>query len=117
MPAKKGVLRPDLRKYNTEFERARHIPFLRARAQANFREEGWTLTFEQFCNIWTDEFWARRGKAVNSLVMTRLRKERPWSATNVKLSIRGTHLKKEIDNRRNQMLVARHIKKMKGLEN
>lgn len=115
MPARKGIPRPEQRKYKTEFERIRHFPFLRARAQANFREEGWTLTFEQFCNIWTDEFWPRRGKKVNSLVMTRLRKDRSWSATNVKLSIRGTHLKKEIDSRRQQMLVARYLKKKQGL--
>ena len=68
-----------------------YLPWLRAKAQANFRGEDWDLTFEQFFKIW-DGSWEKRGRKNDSLCMTRIDMEGAWTKKNVHLVTRYEHL-------------------------
>jgi len=70
------------------FDHERYMPFLKARAQGRFRGHEWTLTFEEFCSIWTREAWARRGRDPQSLGMSRIDYNKGWSIDNVCLLTR-----------------------------
>ena len=56
--------------------------WLQCRNQANFRKEGWVLTFEQWLEHWAG-MWHRRGRTSQELCITRLDCSRPWSTENV----------------------------------
>jgi len=71
-----------------------YMPFLRARAQAKFRSEGWELTFDNFCDIWKDN-WNRRGRGTHSLCMARIDYEGDWTLNNVELIERKAHVVKQ----------------------
>ena len=70
------------------FDHERYMPFLKARAQSRFRGHEWTLTFEEFCTVWTREAWARRGRDPQSLGMSRIDYDKGWSLDNVTLRTR-----------------------------
>lgn len=81
------------RKYKDEFQTKRNIAWNRARAQAHFRGETWTLSFEDFCTLWNEDRWPLRGRKITSLCMSRLDPERGWSRENTVLISRDLHLK------------------------
>jgi hypothetical protein len=75
--------RPDRWRHSDPFEHIRYIPFLRARAQATFRQEEFLLTFEDWCYFWsTEELWHRRGRASTALTLMRCDPLKPWSRDN-----------------------------------
>jgi hypothetical protein len=85
--------RPNTWKYEDMFDRIRHIPYLRHKAQCHFRGEPFELTFEEFCKFWdTAEKWQARGRQRESLVLTRIDVEGPWSVNNVEIVTRYEQL-------------------------
>ena len=62
----------------------------RARAQANFREEGWDLSFEQYQQLWAG-VWLQRGRGAGSLCLARRDYELPWTWNNVHVIPRSQH--------------------------
>ena len=79
--------------YPDAFDRARNKQWHRQKAQANFRNEPWELTFEDFKKIWTETTWPRRGRAPDCLCMTRYPDlEGAWSIDNVVLIDRTNHV-------------------------
>lgn len=89
-----GVERPQVWTYSDRFDHERHEPYLRARAQWNFRGEENDLTFEQWCELWTPELWPQRGRktmrshGVENYALTRIDPEKPWTMTNVEVVTR-----------------------------
>ncbi len=72
-----------------------YIAWLKARAQANFRGEGWTMTFEEFEAMWNqDGSWHQRGRAADDLMMTRRDSGSPWSKDNCYIELRRDHLRR-----------------------
>lgn len=61
---------------------SKYIPWLRARGQARFRGEEYPMTFEEFCDLWTDQLWSQRGRGSESLGMTRRDLDGPWTVEN-----------------------------------
>lgn len=61
----------------------RRTQFSRRRAQANYRQEGWSLTVEQWNQLWPLHLWRQRGKAKHHLIMTRIDPDLPWQWGNV----------------------------------
>lgn len=57
-------------------------PWHKARVQARFRGEDYQLTFDEFCELWTDELWQRRGRGSQDLGMTRRDLSGPWTVEN-----------------------------------
>jgi hypothetical protein len=68
--------------------------WLQCRNQANFRKEGWDLTFEQWQQHWAG-MWHRRGRTSQELCITRLDCSRPWSDTNVIIITRRQHAQRK----------------------
>ena len=87
----KGVPRDFAWHYQDPNEHAMHLPFLRARAQANFRNEGWTLTIEQWFALWRDR-WHLRRRTKDSLCLTRRDWSKPWQWDNVEIVTRQEQL-------------------------
>lgn len=63
--------------------RERRTAWSRSRGLAKFRGETWNLTWAEFLQFWRDpEIWERRGKTMQSLVLTRRDLSGPWDAEN-----------------------------------
>ena len=80
------------RKYKDLIEHAKHWGYLRQKAQANYRGEGWDMTIEEYFEIWTNEQWANRGRAPENLCMVRRDVEKPWSVANCVIILRYQQL-------------------------
>lgn len=72
---------------------AQHTQWLRQRAQANFRSEAWTMSFEDFVKIWGTD-WCHRGRASEELCMTRTDYDLPWDLNNVVIVPRHEHVRR-----------------------
>ena len=78
-----GIPRLYARVNEDPFDHARYLPWLRMRAQANFREEPWDLSFKDFCRFWsTEAIWMQRGRGRDDLMLTREDPEAAWSLDN-----------------------------------
>jgi hypothetical protein len=62
-------------------------PHLKAKAQAMYRGEDWTLTFDQFAELWRDQ-WQFRGRDGDDLCMTRTDTEKGWHRDNCEIVTR-----------------------------
>lgn len=91
------------RTYVSDFDNERRVAFVRSRSQAAFRGEAWTLTWEEYQEFWnTRRLWARRGRAIDALVLTRLDWESSWSKDNCCIISRQDHLTANAKNRTGQ---------------
>lgn len=70
-----------------------YYAFLKQRAQARFRREAWNLSFEQFHQIWAQD-WHRRGRASSDMCMTRDDYDLPWDLSNVTIVPRHEHVRR-----------------------
>jgi hypothetical protein len=67
------------------FDHVRHNAWLKAKAQAAFRNEPWHLTIEDWFTIWTPELWQRRGRGTNDVCMVRIDTDLGFTVDNVKI--------------------------------
>jgi hypothetical protein len=71
-------------------DHAQYRTWIQARNQANFRGEGWTVTFTEFQELWR-EHWAHKGRGSNDYCMTRSDVEGAWELGNVEVIPRHEH--------------------------
>jgi hypothetical protein len=84
--------RPHIWKCGPDADRHRmYQPWLCSKAQANFRQEEWTLTFEEYYELWRED-WDNRGRMPENMCMTRKDKEGAWEVDNVHIITRKEHL-------------------------
>ena len=74
-----------------EYKHSMYQPWLLSKAQANFRGEEFSLTFEDYYKLWKDH-WPERGRKADNYCMTRRDWEGPWNKKNTILTIRKDHL-------------------------
>ena len=74
------------------YKHSMYLPWLKAKAQANFRDEEWELTFEEYYTLWKDE-WPNRGRAAEQMCMSRKDFDGAWSIDNAIIINRHEHLK------------------------
>jgi hypothetical protein len=87
---------PNKWKYKDPDVHKKHIPFLRARAQAVFRGESWNLSFEEFQEIWTEDLWNQRGRLKDCLIMRLTNScDLDWRKDNVEIVVRKDHLSRK----------------------
>ena len=91
----------NLRKYQDQELHIRYRPFLRARAQAHFLDQEWSLSFEEFCLLWTIDKWYCRGRGPKDLVMVRKDREGPWDLQNCEIVTRREQLQRTASLRNN----------------
>ena len=74
-----------------EYKHSMYVPWMRAKAQANYRKEQWNLTFEEFYQLWKNH-WDKRGRGADDFCMTRCDSSMPWSLENITIMTRHEHL-------------------------
>jgi hypothetical protein len=80
------------RKHQDPLLHMRYNPFLRSRAQAWYLLQDWTLTFEEYCGLWTVDHWYCRGRGISDLVMIREDVEKGWTKENCLIVTRKEQL-------------------------
>lgn len=70
----------------------KRVAWLRMKAQAKYRNELFSLTWEDFKTLWTDDNWARRGVGSEDLALTRTQEDGAWVLSNVEIVERRQHL-------------------------
>lgn len=89
---KSGKIYPHIWKYGPDpLRHDIHEKFLKARAQAQFRNEGWQLSFEDYYSLWHKQ-WDNRGRGGENVCMTRYDPDSPWSKNNCYIISRQDHL-------------------------
>ena len=58
------------------------------RSQAHYRGEQYDLTWEDWCQLWTLQDFARRGRGRNDLTLTKIDPDLPWSLSNAQVMTR-----------------------------
>ena len=101
--AYKRTIKPNSRPYRwiTGPDLQTHLQYrayVQQRNQARWREETWTLTLEQYQQLWADH-WAQRGRLSTSYMMTRINADLPWDRTNCCVITRQQHGQRQADMR------------------
>jgi len=73
--------RPHTWKVQGDVPHTQYVAWQRMRAQAHYRGEAWTLTFDEFQSIWTP-YWHLRGRSNTSYCLTREDPNGAWDKTN-----------------------------------
>lgn len=68
------------------------------KAQCNFRDEEFNLTFEQYEDLWADD-WNNRGRSPEHVCMTRIDWLGAWEIGNVEIITRAAHFKRQGEHR------------------
>lgn len=69
-----------------------HHAYLKHRAQAKFRKEDYSLTREQWEQLWTVDCWLLRGRGRNDLCLAMLDPSEGWHINNVEVMERMDYL-------------------------
>lgn len=81
-----------------------YLPWLRMKAQCAFRKEEFTITFEQYYELWKDD-WDNRGRHPDNVCLTRIDIDGAWELGNVEVISRKEHFVRQglgrADNPRN----------------
>ncbi len=90
--------RPHVWKCGTdEYKHSMYIPWLKAKAQANFRDEEWHLSFDDWFKLW-DGRWHLRGRDSTNLCLARMDMNGAWEVANVKImTIHERRIKQALD--------------------
>jgi len=72
--------------------RNKYYAYLKHRAQCKFRKEDYSLTWDDWCELWTDELWEQRGRGRNDMILTRAVFSEGWHMGNCTIQDRKTHL-------------------------
>lgn len=83
-----------------------YLVWLQQKNQANFRREGWTLTFDDWLILW-GTLWSQRGRGKDQYCMTRIDPEQEWNKHNVLVITREEHFEKH----RNRQVQANRLKR------
>lgn len=87
--------RPHVWKVPGEIPHQQHRAWSQSRAQAHFRKEPWDLSFEQFQQLWGDQ-WSQRGRGQDDLCLCRLDPQGSWHPDNLEIMVRKHHLARQI---------------------
>ena len=71
----------------------KYYAWLKHRAQAKYRGEEYSITWEQWETLWTDDLFLQRGRRSDSMCLTRFNFEGEWCVDNVHIVTRLEHLK------------------------
>lgn len=75
-------------------EHKKYRVFIQQRNQAQWRSEGWTISFAEWKRMWAESGqWANRGREKGCYCMTRLDWSLPWTVDNTRIVTREEHAK------------------------
>ena len=87
-------LRPHTWKVQGEIPHKQYIAWMRAKAQANYRNEVWLLSFDDYQRLWQGH-WERRGRGTQDYVMMREDHQGAWALGNVQVTQRYDYLRRQ----------------------
>lgn len=64
-------------------EHDKYYAWLKHKAQARFRKEDHSLTWEDWQELWSGDTWLERGRSMDSLVLRRIDRDLGWHIYNV----------------------------------
>jgi len=70
--------------------RDKYYAWLKHRAQANFRNEPYTITWEDWERLWSDELFLNRGRKMDNVCMFQITHGEGWHLHNVAVEVRCT---------------------------
>lgn len=91
--------------------------WIQQKNQAQFRQEGWSIPFEEWLEIWGDD-WEHRGREKGTLCMTRSDWSLPWTRDNVRIVPREEHARMQGEAVRNgwRSVAQKHRRTRLGLD-
>ena len=109
---KPRATRPDRWKSGPDMDtHNKYYAWLKHRAQANFRNEEYSLTFDHWLALWSNqEQWLNRGKTKECFVLSRQDIEGPWSMDNCEIITRHEQLRRSNHLRLGGKRLARQIR-------
>jgi hypothetical protein len=84
--------RPHTWRYQDPVVHVKHIAWMRMKAQADFRGEPWSLSFEEYQELW-GEHWHRKGRGSDEYCMTRQDPDAAWDKDNAVVLRRADSLR------------------------
>lgn len=71
--------------------REKYYAWLKHKSQANYRDEDYSLTWEQWQTLWPNHLWEKRGKTSDSVILGRVDWSQGWHNHNVQVMDRRRH--------------------------
>lgn len=87
------------RKEFSELEQDKYYKWQLHCAQAKFRGESHSITFEQWSQIWTTDLWFSRGKQPMDICLSMIDPKVGWHLGNVEIITRAEQLRRQGFNR------------------
>jgi hypothetical protein len=79
-------------------EHKKYRVYIQQKNQAQWREEGWSITFAEWKQLWESSgHWESRGRERGDYCMTRQDWSRPWTVSNAQIITRQAHAKLQGD--------------------
>jgi hypothetical protein len=79
-------------------EHKKYRVYIQQKNQAQWREEGWDISFESWKQLWEDSgMWESRGRERGDYCMTRRDWSTPWTRANAQIITRQEHAKLQGD--------------------
>lgn len=72
----------------------KYYAYMKHKAQAKYRGEDYSLTWEQWDQLWPTELFVRRGRKSHDLVLMQTDTDLGWHQTNVSVVERIEHLRR-----------------------
>lgn len=69
----------------------KYYAWLKHRAQAKYRKEDYSLSWDEWELLWTDERWLERGRTIDSLCLQQIELGEGWHFNNVEIVTRRKH--------------------------
>lgn len=77
----------------------KYVKWAQQKNQAQWRNERWLLTFEEWCDLWGTR-WDQRGRGGKSYCLSRKNYDQEWSLDNVHVITRGDHVRQQFAHKR-----------------
>lgn len=87
---------PDLNRRN------KYYAYLKHKAQARYRGESYSLSFQEWETLWQDDVWEQRGKTADSLCLAQIDCKQGWHVNNLEIIPRKQQVSRTHNGRRKQ---------------
>jgi hypothetical protein len=81
--------------------REKYYAFLKHRAQASYRKEQYSLTWEEWQGLWSDDLFNQRGRRITDMCLSRYNFDLPWTIDNCIVCTRQHHFEIKKEGNRN----------------